>query len=140
MVNTFNSILENTNRYYKPDDYLGTTRDVLNNNILLGASGINIKVTTPFTANNITFIGNNTNSTYAPYTPHYMIETDRIKTVKGVFTRHYKSDNTDVTTAINDTLNIDLMSADYNWEQLIENQALIGFNGLTVNKIPSKEY
>ena len=140
MVNTFNSILENTNRYYKPDDYLGTTRDVLNGNILLGASGINSKVTTPFTANNITFIGNNTNSTYAPYTPHYMIETDRIKTVKGVFTRHYKSDNTDVTAAINDTLNIDIMSADYNGEQLIENQALIGFNGLTVNKIPSKEY
>ena len=120
---------------------LGETLSYANNNIMIGVNGLNNKPLTNYTACNITFIGNNKNTTYVPVTTEKMFEYDYIKSVKGLFTRHYN--NNTQTDVINDNLEINLTSSNYapNYYagQLIENQTLIGFNGLTVNKIPNKE-
>ena len=70
-----------------------------------------------------------------------MFEFDQIKTVKGLFNRHYNTTENDI---ISDTLEIGLETSSYSAGlykagQIFSNQTLIGFEGLTVNKIPNKE-
>ena len=132
LINTFKSNLI-TNRKNEDTDI------VLNNNILIGVTGLDFNVESTLTANNITFIGKNKNSKFVTETPSNVLEFDEIKTVKGLFNHTFNnSADSDI---ISDTVQIGLSENDtFDYEQLLENQALIGFEGLTVNKVPQHEY
>ena len=144
VINSKNSELS----YYGPRAYIdpyygyyGQTISYNNNNVLIGTNGLLSKPNVSFTANNITFIGNNKNSTFIPLNRDNMFEFDQIKTVKGLFNRHYNTTENDI---ISDTLEIGLETSSYSAGlykagQIFSNQTLIGFEGLTVNKIPNKE-
>lgn len=143
LINTYNSTISNNARTYAEGDSIGQTSITLNNNTLIGVTGLNSRLDVPFIGNNITFIGKNNNVTYVPNTKDYMLDFDTIKTVKGTFKRYYDSENsqTKVYDYINDTVNVDLKeTTEFSGVGHIENQALIGFDGLTVNKIPNHEY
>lgn len=132
LINTFNSNLI-TNRRNEDTDI------VLNNNILIGVTGLDFNVESTLTANNITFIGKNKNSKFVTETPSNVFEFDEIKSVKGLF-NHTFNNGTD-SDIISDTVQIGLSETDaFDYEQLLENQALIGFEGLTVTKVPQHEY
>lgn len=140
LVNSRNiTFINNGPRNYE-SSLLGETLSYANNNIMIGVNGLYNTPSTNYTASNITFIGNNKNTTYVPVITKKMFEFDYIKTVKGLFTRHYNDTETDV---ISDNLQINLSTEDYSASnvagQLFESQTLIGFNGLTVNKIPNRE-
>lgn len=143
LINTNNSTISNNARTYAEGDSIGQTSITLNNNTLIGVTGLNSRLDVPFIGNNITFIGKNNNVTYVPNTKDYMLDFDTIKTVKGTFKRYYdgKNSQTKVYDYINDTVNVDLKeTTEFSGVGHIENQALIGFDGLTVNKIPNHEY
>lgn len=143
LINTFNSIIKNNARTFEEGDNIGQAAITLNQNTLIGVTGLNSNLDVPFIGNNITFIGQNNNVTYVPNTANEMLDFDTIKRVKGTFKRFYDSvdNNTKVYDYINDTVNVDLKHTnEFSGVGLIENQALIGFNGLTVNKIPNHEY
>jgi hypothetical protein len=131
LINTFKSnlIADRTDEYSA----------VLNNNILIGVTGLDFNAGYTLTANNITFIGKNKNSKFVTETPSNVLEFDEIKSVKGLF-NHTFNNGTD-SDIISDTVQIGLSESDtFDYEQLLENQALIGFEGLTVNKVPQHEY
>lgn len=131
LINTFNS-----NLIAKKDEENTT---VLNNNILIGVTGLDFNVNSKLTANNITFIGKNKKSKFVTETPSNVLEFDEIKSVKGLF-NHTFNNGTD-SDIISDTVQIGLSETDnFDYEQLLENQSLIGFEGLTVNKVPQREY
>lgn len=131
LINTFNSNLIAS----KGEE----NEAVLNNNILIGVTGLDFNVNSTLTANNITFIGKNKNSKFVTETPSNVLEFDEIKTVKGLFNHTFNNgSDSDI---ISDTVQIGLSENDaFDYEQLLENQALIGFEGLTVNKVPQHEY
>ena len=141
LVNSRNIKFVNSGPRKYVSSLLGETLSYANNNIMIGVNGLYNTPYTNYTASNITFIGNNKNTTYVPVTTTKMFEFDYIKTVKGLFTRHYNN-NTE-TDVISDNLEINLSTSDYkpyyNAGQLFGSQTLIGFNGLTVNKIPNRE-
>lgn len=131
LINTFNS-----NLIAKKDEENTT---VLNNNILIGVTGLDFNVDSKLTANNITFIGKNKKSKFVTETPSNVLEFDEIKSVKGLF-NHTFNNGTD-SDIISDTVQIGLSETDkFDYEQLLENQSLIGFEGLTVNKVPQREF
>lgn len=139
MINTYDSSIVNKLRKYN-NDTVGNTTVYMNNNILVGVTGLNSVIEdklSGFISNNITFIGNNTNSNYVPYSTSSMLEFDSVKTVKGVFKKYY---NDASSMLVNDCVDTNIFSTDsYSATQLVENQSLIGFGGLSVNKIPNKE-
>lgn len=131
LINTFNS-----NLIAKKDEENAT---VLNNNILIGVTGLDFNVDSKLIANNITFIGKNKKSKFVTETPSNVLEFDEIKSVKGLF-NHTFNNGTD-SDIISDTVQIGLSETEgFDYEQLLENQSLIGFEGLTVNKVPQHEY
>lgn len=129
LINTFNSNLI-TNK---------ETDIVLNNNILIGVTGLDFNVNSTLTANNITFIGKNKYSKFVTETPASVLEFDKIKSVKGLFNHTFNNGNdSDI---ISDSVQIGLSETDdFDYYQLLENQALIGFEGLSVDKVPQHEY
>lgn len=151
LINTNDSNVINTPRHYDNGDAIGTSTVQLNNNVLISVSGLNSKIEKindldelNFESNNITFIGKNEETTYVPETVNNMLEFDNIKSVNALFTKYYTT-QTDTGSAkaemtVRDYVNIDLLENDsYSASQIVDNQALIGFNGLTVNKIPNTE-
>ena len=146
LINTLNASIINTPRHYENGDAIGKTTVNLNQNVMIGVSGLNSKITDniTFESNNITFIGNNTNTTFVPETKENVLEFDNIKSVDAIFTKYYTKQNGGieelVPTEVRDSVDIDLLETDsYADTQVVDNQALIGFNGLTVNKIPNSE-
>ncbi len=139
LLNTHNSTITNDSRSYEEGEELGVSNVYLNKNVIIAATGLNSYINVPVTSNNITFIGKNNNTTYVPYTKSEVLDFDTIKTIKGTFKRYYGGEHSDYD-YINDTVNVDLKHSYEFSAQDIENQALIGFDGLTVNKIPNNEY
>ena len=139
VINTYDSSIVNKLREYN-NDTVGKTTVFMNNNVLIGVTGLNSVIEdklSGFNSNNITFIGNNTNSDYVPYSTDSMLEFDSIKSVNGVFKKYY---NETSSLFVNDSVNTNISTTDsYSATQSVENQSLIGFGGLSVNKIPNKE-
>ena len=151
LINTLDTSIINNPRHYDNGDAIGKTTVELNNNTLIGVNGLDSTINTPnnldelnFKSNNITFIGNNTNTTYVPETVDQMLEFDNIKSVDALFTKYYTiqtdTGSAEAEIAVRDYVNVDLLVNDsYSATQIVDNQALIGFNGLTVNRIPNTE-
>ena len=112
------------------------------NTVIIGGSGINydsLESTNTFNNDNITFIGSNTKSTYSPVFGKDFFEFGEPQHIKGVFdywsaTSLVERFNSYVKVGINKNTE-DYYDTNHN----VQNQAMIGFGGLNVQKFQNNE-
>ena len=131
LINSVGTNFVNNGVYYNQGSTVPQYRSRYYNNVFIGTEniGADIKPNRIF-ANNITFIGKNTSSNYAVTTSDYSILTDCLYTVPCNVSSTEEIKRVDLgfgyraTTGTSNNLNIG-------------NETLIGFNGLSVDRLPN---
>ena len=150
LINANNNLFDYGAKEYDPGQIEPTYRNtVFHNNVMIGTDKLystDIKYQ-KVTASNITFIGNNTNSTYYVASAKNLPEFDKTNSLFANVTQIYnieKNSSEEITSfdssQVQMKLNYGAETKTFDTNFNLGHEALIGFNGLSVTRYPSNEY
>lgn len=132
LINSSGTEFTNEGVYYAQGSTTPEYRSRFTNNVLIGTEDVIASVvpSSVFT-NNITFIGKNKLSTYAVATAENIALTDNFNTIPSIVS----------STALTAFKNVDIGYEDDSYLNNLNvgNEALIGFNGLSVDRLPNNQ-